>query len=68
MNEEKTIDEQELEKATGGIFGGPGGPEMSSVYVLAHYRCPDCGRELTRSQILTDTPVCPKCGKEMRRI
>ena len=68
MNEEKMINEQELEKATGGIFGGPGGPDLASMNGLAHYRCPDCGRELVRSKILTETPVCPECGKEMLRV
>ena len=58
MSEEKTINDQKLEKAAGGI-GVPGGPQLS--YSVMRYRCPNCGRELARSS----APTCPKCGVQM---
>ncbi len=58
MNEEKTINDQELEKVAGGI-GAPNGPQVS--YSLMWYRCPNCGMELTLSAAL----MCPECGTQM---
>ena len=62
MNEKKTINDQELEQAAGGV-GVPGGPQLT--YTQTRYRCPACGRELIDRKSVT--PACPKCGTQMRK-
>lgn len=59
MNEEKMINEQELEKATGGTQG----PDVVSVM----FKCPICGRRLSLAMGVgtapPERPIC--CGREM---
>lgn len=60
MNEEKTINEQELEKATGGFQG----PDVVSVM----FECPICGRQFSLAMgVGTAAPTPPICcGQEVR--
>ncbi len=55
MKEEKKINEQELEKVSGG-------GDMGSVEVL--FRCPQCGEEL-QGKLIGPFPKCPACWTAM---